>query len=116
MRDYFDMLRAKAVDNQRANAKEHRIARGKDADVMLLGGFGDSLQRLREAVLENYPRAAKLRKKSEMTFAAREHLRRRNGAHRAARKSPASVVTDPDQGYRTRTAHAGTSVESSSSA
>ena len=78
--------------------------------------MSEALQRLREAVLQNHPRATELRKKSEMTFAARENLRRRDGAHRAAGKSAAAVVTDPDEGYRTRTAHAGASVESSSSA
>src|SRR5260370_34330138 len=116
MRDDFHVLRAKPLNHQRAHTKEHRIAGGKDADVMLVGGFGDALQRLREAVLENHPRATKLRKKSEMTFAARENLRCRDGAHRATGKSTAAVVTNPDEGYRTRTAHAGASVESSSTA
>src|SRR5713226_3023590 len=116
MRDDFHMLRAKPLDHQRAHAKEHRIAGREDADVVLVGGFGDSLQRLREAVLENHPHAAKLREKSEMTFAAREHLRRRNGAHCAAGKSDAAVVTDPDNRYRARAAHADTSVERSSRA
>src|SRR5258708_6971304 len=116
MRDDFHVLRAQPLDHQRAHAKEHRIAGRKDADVVLVRSFGDSLQSLREAVPENHPRATKLRKKSEMTFATRENLRRRNGAHRAAGKSTAAVVTDPDEGYRTPTAHAGASVESTSSA
>lgn len=51
-----------------------------------------------------------------MTFAAREHLRRRDRAHGAAGKSAAAVVTDPDEGYRTPTVHADASVESISSA
>jgi hypothetical protein len=116
VRDNFHVLRAKALNHQRAHTEEHRIARRKDADVMLVGGFSDAIQRLREAIFENDARAMKLWEKSEMTFAARENLRRRYGAHRAAGKSATAVVTNPDEGYRTRTAHAGASVESSSSA
>jgi hypothetical protein len=63
---------------------------------MLAGGFSDEIERLREAIFENDPRPAKLREKSQMTFAAGENLRRCDGAHSSAGKTSAAVVANPD--------------------
>ena len=112
--DDLDVLGAEFFHHQRPYAEEQRIARGQDADAVVLGERRDASQGLADCVLQDHAFALKIREETELSFAARQHLGARDGVHGAAREPGAAIVADADQ--RDRASHGAGPAESSSSA